>query len=92
MERNALTLHLLRALARAQHEGRLLDLASLTAELGVRRTDVRTAVSALAREGYVDPLRMRLTLAGFALGHSALGAELPALRQAPASKASSAAA
>lgn len=82
MEPHALTLHLVRALARAQYEGRRFDLETLTDELGVRRTDVRSSISALDREGYVDALRMRLTLRGFALGRSLESASLPAIRRA----------
>jgi hypothetical protein len=47
----------------------------------VRRGDVRRVVSALDREGYVDALRMRPTLLGFAVGRSYLGQPLPALRR-----------
>lgn len=82
MEPHALTLHLVRALARAQHEGRRFDLETLTGELGVRRTDVRSLVSSLDREGYVDALRMSLTLRGFALGRSLENATLPPIRRA----------
>jgi DNA-binding IscR family transcriptional regulator len=92
MERHALALHLVRALARAQHEGRLHDLETLTAELRVRRGDVRSVVSALHREGLVDALRMRLSLRGFALGRALEKAELPALRRAVAARKAIAAA
>jgi Mn-dependent DtxR family transcriptional regulator len=92
MERDALTLHLVRALSRAQHEGRRHDLETLTRELGVRRTDVRGLVSALDREGYVDALRMRLTLRGFVLGRSLEGAALPPIRRAAAARRTIAAA
>lgn len=81
MNTQALSTHVLHALALAQVEGRRLDLETLTAELQVRRGDIRKVVSALDREGYVDALRMRLTLAGFALGRATMGKALPQLRR-----------
>lgn len=85
-KRLGLAAHVLRALADAQVEGRRMDLDTLAAELGVesddattqegvrvkklRREDVRAAVSQLDAEGFVDASRMRLTLAGFAMGSS----------------------
>lgn len=83
MNMEALVLHVLVALAVAQIEGERHDLESLSALLQVRRGDVRRAVSALHREGFVDALRMRPTLLGFALGRSYAGQPLPALRRAP---------
>ena len=68
IDREALAEHLLRTLACDHLEGRRSDLDTLTAELQVRRADVRSVLSALHREGYVDVLRMKLTLAGFAIG------------------------
>jgi hypothetical protein len=81
---NARTLfpHVLQALALAQTEGRASSLETLTELLRVRRTDIRRTVTLLHRQGYVDVLRMRLTLQGFALGRAYLGVALPALRQA----------
>jgi hypothetical protein len=87
MNTQALSVHVLHALALAQLEGRRHDLETLTSELRVRRGDVRKAVSALHREGYLDALRMRLTLMGFALGRSYAGQVLPELRTAPAAAA-----
>lgn len=84
MNIQALSIHVLAALASAQIEGRRHDLETLTADLRVRRGDVRRAISALHQEGYVDALRTRLTLAGFALGRSYVGQALPELRRAPA--------
>ncbi|MFT3776628.1 MAG: hypothetical protein QM820_65650 [Minicystis sp.] len=81
MNTQALSAHVLHALALAQMEGRRLDLETLVRELRVRRGDIRRVVSALHREGYVDALRMRLTLLGFALGRSYLGQPLPELRR-----------
>lgn len=74
--------YVLRALALAQAEGRLANLATLTSELAVRKTDVRAAVSSLHREGYLDALHMRLTLRGFAVGTALVGEKLPELRPA----------
>jgi len=81
MNTQALSAHVLRAMAIAQVEGRRLDLETLVRELGVRRGDVRRVVSALHREGYVDALRMRPTLIGFALGRSYAGELLPDLHR-----------
>ncbi len=69
--------YVLRALAIAQKKGRVVSLEDLSRSLEVRKTDVRAVVRALHREGYVDALRMRLSLAGFALGASLIHAELP---------------
>ncbi len=80
MNTQALSAHILHALALAQMEGRRLDLETLTRELEVRRGDIRRVVSALHREGFVDALRMRPTLLGFALGRSYAAAPLPELR------------
>jgi DNA-binding IclR family transcriptional regulator len=81
---NARTLypHVLQALAQAQTEGQASSLETLTEALRVRRTDIRRTVTLLHRQGYVDALRMRLTLEGFAIGRAYLGATLPPLRQA----------
>jgi hypothetical protein len=84
MNTRTLSSHVLKALAAAQSEGRTSSLETLTEDLRVRRTDIRRTVSALHREGYVDALRMRLTLAGFAIAHSLRDEPLPALRKAPA--------
>ena len=81
MNAQALSAHVLQALALAQTEGRASTLDSLVAELRVRRGDIRRTVTALHREGYLDALRMRLTLRGFALGRSYMGEALPALRR-----------
>lgn len=74
--------YVIRTLARYQTEGRVANLQVLVEEIGVRKVDVRKTVSALHREGYVDALRMRLTLAGFALGAALSKVELPPLRLA----------
>ncbi len=74
--------YVIRTLARYQTEGRVANLQVLVDEIGVRKVDVRKTVSALHREGYVDALRMRLTMAGFALGAALSNVELPSLRMA----------
>ncbi|WP_437786153.1 hypothetical protein [Sorangium sp. So ce1097] len=75
--------HLLRTLAALQSEGKTVTLDTLTSALQVRRTDVRRAITALHREGYLDALRMRLTLRGLALGAAFTAAPLRPLRRAP---------
>ena len=82
MNIRTLSTHILEALARAQIEGRRSNLETLREELGVRRTDIRTAVSQLHRERMLDALTMRLTLVGFAIGQPLTKAALPPLRQA----------
>jgi DNA-binding IclR family transcriptional regulator len=81
MNAKDLSAYVLRALALAQSEGRASNLDTLTEELHVRRGDVRRTITLLHREGYLDALRMRLTLAGFALGRAYVGQALPALRR-----------
>ena len=80
MHRQTLVAHILQALAKAQFEGRRTDLDELIREVGARRADVRSALSALHREGYLDVLRMRLTMRGFAIASALRDATLPALR------------
>jgi Mn-dependent DtxR family transcriptional regulator len=89
MSPRLLALHVLRTLAQAQRAGRRLSFEEVAASLRVRRTDVRASLSRLHREGLVDVPRLRLTLAGFALGRALRDVELPALRVA--SRAASAA-
>jgi DNA-binding IclR family transcriptional regulator len=60
----------LRALSVAQADGRRVGLEELAAELGLRRAELRSMLSALHRQGLVDVLRMRPTLSGFAMGRS----------------------
>ena len=81
MNANELSAYVLQALAQAQTEGRSSSLETLTAELRVRRGDIRRTVTLLHRQGFVDALRMRLTLLGFALGRSYVGQVLPPLRR-----------
>jgi DNA-binding IclR family transcriptional regulator len=82
MNAQTLSAHVLQALAQAQSEGRRASLETLAEELRVRRGDIRRTVTLLHRQGFVDALRMRLTLAGFALGRAYLGQTLPPLRRA----------
>ena len=81
MNTQALSAHVLHALALAQMEGRLSNLETLTEALQVRRGDVRRCVTLLDQQGYLDALRMRLTLKGFALGRSLSVEDLPVLRK-----------
>jgi DNA-binding IclR family transcriptional regulator len=60
----------------------MVSLQTLVDEIGARRADVRRTVSSLHREGYVDALRMRLTMTGFGLGLALLRIKLPRLRSA----------
>jgi DNA-binding IclR family transcriptional regulator len=83
MNKQALSAHVLHALAQAQVEGRRLTLETLTEALAVRRTDVRSVVTTLDRQGFVDALRMRPTLLGFALARSLPAGALPVLRPRP---------
>jgi DNA-binding IclR family transcriptional regulator len=81
MQHRTLVPYLLRALAVAQRRGRTLTLEDLSRALAVRKTDVRALVSALHHEGFVDALRLRLTLAGFAIGAALAKQKLPPLRR-----------
>lgn len=81
MRPQTLSAHVLHAIASAQRDGRSCNLETLAAGLDVRRADVRAAISALHREGFLDALRMRLTLPGFALARALSGSALPRLRE-----------
>ncbi|WP_437910254.1 hypothetical protein WME95_21095 [Sorangium sp. So ce327] len=74
--------HLLRTLVALQSEGKTVNLDTLTTALQVRRTDVRRAITALHREGYLDVLCTRLTLRGLALGAAFAASQLRPLRRA----------
>lgn len=76
ISRHALAEHLLRTIARDHLADRRSDLDGLCASVDARREDVRSTLTALHHAGYLDVLRMRLTLAGFAAGMSLL--DLPA--------------
>ncbi len=83
--RDVLAIHVMAALTSAAREGARLSLEQLAGQLAVRKVDVRRVVSELDRQGFVDALRMRPTLLGFALGAGALGSALEPLRR-PAMK------
>ncbi|HMY17323.1 MAG TPA: hypothetical protein PKA58_13460 [Polyangium sp.] len=68
--------YILRALALAQTEGRVMDLETLSREIEVRKADVRKTVTALHQQGLVDALRMRLSLQGFVMGRAMMTANL----------------
>jgi hypothetical protein len=68
--RKAVAAHVLRHLARAQSRGRLVRVDELACEIGVRREDVRHAVTSLHAEGHVDAQRMKLTMSGLAIASS----------------------
>lgn len=77
---DVLAIHVMAALTTAARQEARLDLESLAKLLGVRKADVRSVVSQLDRQGFVDALRMRPTLLGFALGAGASAAPLASLR------------
>jgi hypothetical protein len=77
---DAVALHLIRAIVRAAQAGRSTHLEELAQEIGVRKADCRRALTTLHRQGYVDVLRMRPTLEGFALGAGLERASLRAPR------------
>ena len=81
-EPGLLAIHLLQAMTSAHREGRRTTLDGLVSELGIRRGDVRSALSSLHREGLLDVLRMRLTFAGFAIGQALMAERLLSLRLA----------
>ncbi len=81
MEANALAPHVLRLLANYQMKGRRANLQTLVDDLRVRRADIRSTVSVLDAEGYLDALRMSLTMRGFAIGTGLVEADLPPLRR-----------
>jgi hypothetical protein len=80
MNAQTLSAYVLKALAEAQSEGRTSTLETLTEAVRVRRGDVRRTLTLLHRQGFVDVLRMRPTLSGFALGRAYMGKVLPPLR------------
>jgi DNA-binding IclR family transcriptional regulator len=77
-----LAAHLLKTLFEARAHAQPSSLDELSAKLGVRRNDVRAALSQLHREGCVDVLRMQLTLRGLALGAAFASASLKPVRGA----------
>jgi Mn-dependent DtxR family transcriptional regulator len=81
MDRQVVAAHVLKEMALARREDRQVTLDSLTATLGIRRADVRAALSSLHEEGLLDVLRMRLTMDGFALGTALAERKLHPLMQ-----------
>ena len=79
----ALAAHVLVAIAHAR--GSAVTLDDLSTSLGVRRADVRASLSQLHREGFLDAMKLRLTLPGLALAASLDGCKLRSFRlSAPA--------
>lgn len=86
MDHKTLAAYILQALTLAQMEGRSENLETLVDALRVRRKDIRATLTVLHRQGLVDVLRMRPSLAGFAIGTALLEQPLRALRAAPLAK------
>lgn len=84
MSPHTLAPYVLQVIAAHQEAGRLCTLADLVGDIQVRKADLRRTVSALHRQGYVDALRMRLTLPGYVIGRALLKVQLPELRQGEA--------
>lgn len=82
-----LALHVVKRMTSAHKAGELCTLERLVRELKVRRRDLRSVLTALHEEGIVDVLHMRLTLNGFAVGHSLEGTQLPSFRVKPLRRA-----
>jgi hypothetical protein len=80
MNKQTVAAYVLRALTEAQIEGRASSLETLTSDIQVRKVDIRAVVTSLHREGYLDALRMRLTLRGFAVGRALMEEQLRELR------------
>ncbi|MGZ3475705.1 MAG: hypothetical protein ACXWUG_16635 [Polyangiales bacterium] len=77
--RNILAQHVILTIARDHIEDRRSNLDTLTEALGAPRAEVRAVLTALHQEGYIEVLRMRLTLEGFALGIALSQSEVPPL-------------
>lgn len=77
---DVIAIHLLKTMTTHQREGRMTSLDDLAETLEIRRADVRRVLSALHRQGLVDVMRMRLTIAGFAIGQAVANEELLPLR------------
>ena len=78
---DALAIHLLQALTTHHAEGRRVHTADLAHEIGARHAEVRAALTRMHHAGWIDVLRMRPTLLGFALGRSLAGRQLRPLRR-----------
>ena len=70
---DVLAIHVMRAISRSQRRGRGVCLEELAREVGARKADVRAVVSALHAQGFLDALRLRLTLAGLAIAEALRG-------------------
>jgi hypothetical protein len=81
ISRHALAEQLLATMTRDHLADRRSDLDSLCGGVDVRRADVRSTLTALHHAGYLDVLRMRLTLAGFAAGMSLIDQPVRAIRR-----------
>jgi hypothetical protein len=81
IDAEVLAIHVMRTLSRAQQNGEQLSLEDLAARLEVRKIDVRRVVSALDKRGFVDAMRMRVTMMGFVLGCSVGSSELKPARR-----------
>jgi hypothetical protein len=77
-----LAIHLVCALSAACDDGRRAGLDELANGVGGRRSEVRGVLSALHRQGFVDVVRMRPTLAGFAIARAFARQSLKPLRSA----------
>ncbi len=82
--RDVLAMHVLRVLFAAQAEHRRITLEDVAREIEARKAEVRSVVTDLDRQGFVDAMRMRLTFAGFAIA-AGTGDALRALRRPHAS-------
>lgn len=73
--------YVLRALVHCHLDDHKATLDDLVEELEVRRSDLRSTLSALDAEGHLDGSTMRLTLSGFAIGVALADQDLPPLRR-----------
>ena len=73
MDTNTLSTSLLLLLVKSHEDHTTLTLDVLAQRLNAPREAVRAVVSALHEAGYLDAMRLRLTLKGFAAGQIARG-------------------
>ncbi len=76
LDTKSIAAHVVVNLAHAQELGRVVRLDELASDIGVRKADVRDAVTRLHAEGHVDALRLRVTMTGFALATSLANCKL----------------
>jgi DNA-binding GntR family transcriptional regulator len=76
LDTKSIAAHVVVSLAHAQELGRVVRLDELASDIGVRKADVRDAVTRLHAEGHVDALRLRVTMTGFALATSLANCKL----------------